>query len=42
MKPSWGTPPKKARQIGLKTPFLSGPGMTGPMTIEIAGKPSSD
>ena len=28
---------KKAKQIGLKTPFLSGPGMTGPMTIEIAG-----
>jgi len=29
---------KKAKQIGLKTPFLSGPGMTGPMTIEIAGE----
>jgi branched-chain amino acid transport system substrate-binding protein len=28
---------KKAKQIGLKTPFLSGPGMTGPMTMEIAG-----
>jgi len=28
---------KKAKQIGLKSPFLSGPGMTGPMTIEIAG-----
>ncbi len=28
---------KKAKQIGLKTQFLSGPGMTGPMTIEIAG-----
>jgi branched-chain amino acid transport system substrate-binding protein len=28
---------KKAKQIGLTTPFLSGPGMTGPMTIEIAG-----
>jgi branched-chain amino acid transport system substrate-binding protein len=28
---------KKAKQIGLKSAFLSGPGMTGPMTIEIAG-----
>ncbi len=28
---------KKGKQIGLKTPFLCGPGMTGPMAIEIAG-----
>jgi branched-chain amino acid transport system substrate-binding protein len=27
---------KKAKQIGLKTTFLATPGMTGPMTVEIA------
>ena len=28
---------KKAKQIGLKTPFLCTPGMVAPMTFEIAG-----
>lgn len=28
---------KKAKQIGLKTPFLCTPGMIAPMTLEIAG-----